>query len=175
MTVTIRAWHGDPQLKARAVATLQSQAAGGRLVQSAYAYYNPTDGFCGCLIGCLVAPALADQMGISLAKFCRPNGPAARLHYRDEPDRLGWWAAVEQLYGIPYHVVRCIGRAFEAFDEDAPDAVAWAVQAVEAIPVGADLAAILEPLEVSLREDRPYRLIDQLAAAPVPTSAEVDR
>lgn len=139
LQVPLRAWHGDPALKDKIVLRMKEHRAADEFMQGVYqGYFNPTPDrlgssksrltptqvigpdtvFRGCAIGCMV-----DAEPI------------------DRTMSMPWHELVQYQFGIPTKIAHWIDRVFEgqpSFEE----AGEFAVAAVEAIPVGADLSAV---------------------------------
>ena len=118
------AWHGDPELKAEVMARMLAHRAADTIIQGLYQQVAPelATGYKGCLVGCT----------LPLQPILSPLGPDPY------PPDGNWHGEVQRLYGIPYYVAEVLDHAFESltrFD----DAAGFAVDSIEAIPVGADL------------------------------------
>jgi hypothetical protein len=153
---TILAWHGDPELKAAALARMQAHREADDFIQGLYLVAD-IDGhpYKGCFHGCLTAEALAAERNVPIWTF--------------EFEDTKWWAEGERLWGIPCEVGGLLDKAFETVDEDR--AGDFAVASIEAIAVGADLAGIDYRKLYEEFEDADYDpaiILAALAAAPVP-------
>lgn len=112
------AWHGDPELKATVVRRMHQHRAADAFWQGFYQELDPEKalGYKGCALGCMVEK-------------------------QQNPDRVdSFHELVERQLGIPERVAEAIDNTFE--DLDFEQCAAFAVAAVEAIPVGADLTAV---------------------------------
>lgn len=156
----ILAWHGDRALRDRIVQRMREHRAADAFIQGEYQILDrelPL-GYRGCAIGCLLDPVT------------RPS-PPARLKYG------AWWAEVERQFGIRYEVAWAIDDIFESYPEHA-DASNFAVDAAEAIPVGADLGEVVAWTEdvrgggELLGREHADELLELLRSAPVPARAE---
>lgn len=107
------AWHNNPDLKTETVQRMREHAAADRIRQGNY--QTLTHPFRGCLIGCLLPRMLRSPLE-------------------------GWHDRVATTYGIP----RTVGLYLDCIFEYLPptDAPTFAVDSIEAIPVGADLTGI---------------------------------
>lgn len=151
------AWHGDPELKAKIVERMRQHRADDALVQGFYQKHDPAKalGYKGCAIGCLL-----DKQPHEKGSFWESARPAG-----------GWHLQVEEQFGILYDVAALIDDTFESLDP--PHHAAFAVEVLEAIPVGADLRGFAERYEDASPSAEPYwraaeRLIDDLKALDVP-------
>jgi hypothetical protein len=159
MTATL-AWHNRPELKAEVVARMHAHRAADSIVQGIYQQIDPdvATGYSGCAIGCTLPPL--------------PYTPEGY-----DPDN-GWWQQVEEAYGIPWAVARLIDNTFED-QHEFEDAARFAVEVIEAIPVGADLSAIddqwlADQMPEEYAESRADWLVDHLAVAPVPPTSRLN-
>lgn len=126
----ITCWHGDPELKARAVARMAAHRAADRIVQGTYFTTSAMAvGWRGCFHGCLTAEALAAQRGIHISQLI--HGVARHGN---------WHVQGERLWGIRVSVGMVLDRMFEALPSE--DCADFAVEATEALPVGADLSRV---------------------------------
>jgi hypothetical protein len=153
MSESLGAWHGSQELKDRIVDRMKSHRDADAIVQADYQRIDPTAalGYRGCAIGC----ALDLQ-------------PAVSLGYGVAPAR-GWHGQFEHEFGIPEDVARQIDDCFESFDDKA-EARDFAVQVLEAIPVGANLNDVTEAYMVSYKEaggEVPDDLLRLLTDAPM--------
>lgn len=151
----ILAWHGDPDLKAAAVARMRAHREADTFIQGSYFRHDPeaARGYRGCFHGCLTTEALAAEQGVNITQL---RGP------------VDWIADAQQLFGIPYLLGVLLDDVFESQPTFA-EAGDFAVRATEAIPVGADLSgvhdAIVEDPEFDEDTDT---VVKHLAAAPIP-------
>jgi hypothetical protein len=170
MTTTL-AWHGSQALKDEVMARLRAHRAEDAIVQGFYQQIDPklANGYRGCAIGCtLPAQPLDEEWRDTLDGLGVPLAPGD-----------GWHGEVELHYGIPVDIGHLIDNTFE--DLDAADCAAFAVDVIDAIPVGAyllDLAReVDEDRDGYWYDDGPVatvraaHLIALLTAAPVPEPA----
>jgi hypothetical protein len=160
--MTTLAWHGNPALKAEVMARLRTHREQDTIVQGLYQDLDPGSavGYRGCAIGCTLPIQPGDE------------------HTNVVPPDCGWHAEVERLYGIPCEILWRIDDLFET--RDVAEAGQFAVDVIEAIPVGADLheiarSALHEDDDAGCygedTEDGAANLIADLKAAPVPAMA----
>jgi hypothetical protein len=144
------AWHGDPALKERIVARMKQHREADAFVHGLYQRLDSklALGYKGCAIGCALDPQEPDSIG----EGRRPYG--------------GWWAEVERQFGIPEDVAEMIDDNFECLGR--PDDANFAVEVLEAVPVGADLSSVSDAYwadESALESDR--LLVKLVSEAPV--------
>lgn len=150
----LRAWFGDPDLKARVVAKMKQHRVKDEFIQGVYQsrIIDGSNTWKGCAIGCTLPHILKDMMG----------------------ERDNWHKRVQDEYGINHVVAEMIDSVFEAQYglEKAGD---FAVAVIEAIPVGADLTEvariIYDDAFISFLDNSETiadHFIELLAAAPVP-------
>jgi hypothetical protein len=125
------AWLASPPLKDAAVAELRGHRAAGTLVRRRdHPVRAEADGrFQGGFHVCLTARRLAADRGV----------PVARLLAADDED-VAWLDESERLWGIPRIVGALLDRCFEQVP--AAEAGDFAIAALQAISVGADLGQI---------------------------------
>ena len=163
MNDELRAWWGDPDLKARVVAKMKQHRAQDEFIQGDYQRtYGPDEAatYKGCAIGCTLPYLSREEM---------------KRRADPETNEFNWHKEVENEYGISRTVARLIDNAFEAHD-DFESAGDFAVAVIEAIPVGADLSGIAcvnqtcgQCLDCTTYvEEHPDQFIELLAKAPVP-------
>ena len=146
----VRAWHGDPQLKADTVRRMQEHREADEFIQRHYMLMDvkAASGFRGCAVGCLVG------------SWVTREGYAS------------WHLAVQNIFGINEQVAWIIDEIFECLPVE--DCATFAVEVIEAIPVGADLRGLADPFldSVDLINDDPTgsanEFIDALKNASVP-------
>lgn len=148
------AWFGEADLKRAIVARVAWHREQDLLIQGAY--QEPwRDGakFKGCLVGCSL-PLVSETW----------------LRERDRMDPLPQWhRLMERFLNIPVEIGLLLDDVFEeSFEEDAPD---FAVNALNAIPVGADLSKpnLDRELEKQWRDTEPDLLIKALENLPLVT------
>jgi hypothetical protein len=142
------AWLGDPGLKEEVVLRMKEHRAEDSIVQGHYQSYAPelASQYKGCLLGCTLP-----QMGAD----------------------VGWHYEVEKRYGIPVPVACLLEDLFENM-EDFDEAAEFAVESIEAIPTGADLAAVTAYWFADYQtmpwngEKHKAKVLDLLRNAPVP-------
>jgi len=113
------AWHGDPALKAEVVARMLEHRAKDEIVQGFYQRNGADDSYRGCLLGCTL-PSMEGK------------------NWSED-----WHQEVQDRYGIPVGASKILEDTFEA-QEDFGSAAAFAVESIEAIPVGADLSGVAQ-------------------------------
>jgi hypothetical protein len=155
----VGAWHGDPELKARVVEKLKVHRAADALIQGVYQRIDPNvaAGYRGCAIGCTL------DLQKSRDGFAEP---------RPDNDDDSWHLEVERQYGIPRNVAGLIDDIFEELDQ--PEHADFAVDVIEAIPVGADLDGIWDRYFATRRVDADQEaaeLIRLLSEAPLYSEA----
>jgi hypothetical protein len=121
------AWLNDPALKEEVVLRMKQHRAEDSIIHGHYQLLAPETalGYMGCLLGCTLPLINRSPCG-------NPGSPLIEWHER-----------VEQLYGIPADVAALLEAVFEnmsSFDK----AAEFAVESIEAIPVGADLSKVQE-------------------------------
>jgi hypothetical protein len=147
------AWLGDPGLKEEVVLRMKEHRAEDSIIQGHYQLHAPelASGYKGCLLGCTL-PKMRQDHTLML---------------------MGWHERVEDLYGIPADVAALLEAVFEnmsSFDKAAD----FAVESIEAIPVGADLSKVREYYTQCINRATwsPSRcrkkILDLLRNAPVP-------
>lgn len=121
-------WHGSAELKTKTVAAMKQSREEDRFIQGKYFKLDwntennrPGTDFRGCALGCLVA---AESK--AFAAFLEQTG-----------DSENWHDVAEELYGIHAGVARRIDDLFEALPVS--DCASFAVDVLEAIPVGVEL------------------------------------
>jgi hypothetical protein len=151
------AWWGDPDLKETVIARLKEHRAYDEFVQGFYQVVRDSDCDCsaseltkyacdhitavkdlrygltredtylGCAVGCTLPPVTPEQQ----------NDPANW----DKEQMFSWHVLLQNTYGIDAKVAYLIDSTFEAQStlEAAGD---FAVAAIQAIPVGADLSGV---------------------------------
>jgi hypothetical protein len=174
----VTAWHGSQELKDRIVARMHQHRADDAIVQGVYQHLDialPL-GYRGCAIGCLLDRQPVESITGSRCIGC--GEPECDGCISDPDD--GWHEEVERQFGIPRFVAERIDNVFESFEGHAR-AADFAVAAVEAIPVGADLTGVQDGWQswVETTTDaecydsstkRAAKLIELIAAAPVAVS-----
>jgi hypothetical protein len=117
------AWHNQPELKVACVSGLQAQAAAGTLVR------RRDDPAHGGFHLALTAGKLAQERDVPVSDLVVDGGTSVR-----------WLDESERLWGLPQVVGGLLDRCFERLP--ATEAADFAVAAVQAIPVGADLSRV---------------------------------
>lgn len=135
-TTTMLAWYNDPALKAEVSARMLQHRVEDSIIQGAYQTFAPeyASQYKGCLIGCTLPMAevrAGKRCGCGCGEWIEPS----IVH-------IDWHKQVEKLYGIP----QTLNHVFDAlFESLPPSRAAWfAVNTIEAIPVGADLSGVAE-------------------------------
>jgi hypothetical protein len=151
------AWFGDPALKEEVVLRMKEHRAEDSFVQGHYQKYAPEKAtqYKGCLLGC------------TLPREVGPGGTSTVLG-------LGrWQRRVAEVYGIPTGVAYLLESVFESLPFE--EAANFAVESIEAIPVGADLTEVHrywlredEQDESWSAMDEKDKVLDMLRNAPVP-------
>lgn len=141
-TPTVLAWHGDPDLKATAVERMRAHREHDTFLQGIFVEADPkaAAGYRGCFHGCLTTEALMAEQNIRSADFVRI--------------RRTWHEEGQRLFGIPTNLGVLLDKVFEALDPSRCGT--FAVDTVEAIPVGADLSAVLDALAYEVLTDELY-------------------
>lgn len=172
MTEKLLAWFGDPEVKERALARLKEHRAKDEIVQGGYQDFLVNERWVSFV------PVVEDQaLGVKAFKGCAIGCtlPPVPVERRREYE-FTWHAEMQRVYGIDESVAALIDDTFES-QESFDDAARFAVEVVEAIPVGADLTAVAHTYWCSCNEDCPGseiytdtadRLIEALRNAPVP-------
>lgn len=128
----MRAWHNDPDLKRDALDRMNAARIENRFIRTVY--QEPVDDnpgvYRGCLIGMLFPP---------------------------DTDGFGHWHQLTQdTYGIPAPVAHLLDAAYELVPFGHTKHADFAVDAVEAIPVGADLTRVIAAVAYDLITEAPY-------------------
>lgn len=133
----LRAWHGSANLKAEVLARVHAHRRADEIMQGTFQVLDPeaASGYRGCLIGCTL-----------------PVQPK-REDYRYEVRRPinGWHAEVQRLYGIDQQVGAALDVTFESLDPG--HCADFAVDSIEAIPVGAALTTVVSRWVATLMDD----------------------
>lgn len=135
--MTTLAWHGNPALKAEVADRMRLHREHDEFLQGLYQLVNPkyASGYKGCLIGCTLPPEpMPDHEHVALRHSdggVEPSSPP-----------FGWHGRVEQLYGIPRTVGHLLDKIFENLPVNEGQHARFAVESVEAAPVGADLTMV---------------------------------
>lgn len=130
------AWFGDRSIKGRVLAKLRDHRERDELIRGTYqTSSNTPSGFSGCALGCML-PNRYRYTPTGLSDGYLPSAP------RDEVGEiLSFHEEVELRFGIDKYVAGMIDDLFESQDGFAKAAI-FAVDSVEAIPVGADLSGV---------------------------------
>lgn len=127
-------WHGDSRLKSEVLARVDGHRAANSFVQGVqFQLIDPTvaTGYRGNILG-----AMVPLIGPGMPGCC---GDDCRRH-------IDWHREVERRYGIPYLVALAMCDVFHMLT---PQRCAdFAVDVVQAIPVGVDLRALLHQIIV---------------------------
>lgn len=131
----MRAWHGRPELKDEVLARMIQHRANDEIIRGDYQRIDPelASGYKGCAIGCSL-PA-------------QPGGK--------EP-REGWHGRVQAEYGIRAVVAGLIDDIFESLPHG--EHAAFAVDSLQAPPVGADLSRVAARLVLDVLADEQHGL-----------------
>jgi len=136
--VTVTAWHNNPELKAEVLARMIAHREADEIVQGYYQNAADTaSGYNGCLIGCTLPHLTSQQRFVT-----------------------GWHERVAQDYAIPTGVGFLLDCIFEGLPRGAH--AAFAVDSIEAIPVGADLGQVPTLLIAAMLDESPER--DEISA-----------
>lgn len=149
------AWHGDPDVKMTAVIGMKAHAAADQFVQGSYVLADDTreSGWRGCFLGCLVAEMVAAERRVPVLALQMGAG----LSFGD-----GWREEAQRLWGLPEPLTRMVESIYESLPT-ITEATRFAVDVVEAIPVGADLSdSPLWRQGLSVSE-----LLDKIRSAPL--------
>lgn len=148
----VTAWHNDPDLKAEVLARMIAHREADEIIQGVYQDLDPNlaSGYRGCLIGCTL-PKLKDRWSMSET----------------------WQELVEKYYGIPAAVGYLLDYTFESLDYG--DHAAFAVNSIEAIPIGADLTAVPDLFVLELLAEAAKRLDGPAVAASAAVAELVQR
>lgn len=115
-------WHNDPALKAEVVERMREHRRQDRIIQGTYQDHQWFGAYRGCFIGCTL--------------------PYLSQAYKKSMDWQGWRHEVEVRYGIPSYFVYGMEQIFEGLTDGSHGD--FAVQLIEAIPVGVDLEPVCE-------------------------------
>jgi hypothetical protein len=134
-------WHNNPALKAGVLERMREHRRQDTIIQGAYQRFAPDKaiGYRGCAIGCTL-----------------PVQPEISIHHATrEPMRpaLGWHKEVENEYGIPSLFGHLIDHVFECLPKG--EHAEFAVDVIEAIPVGKDLTVVAVKLLHDLQARHP--------------------
>jgi hypothetical protein len=131
-------WRGRPGVKEATTARLRARHAAGELVRGTAAGGPPGGRFDpglpdgGCFGGYLTAGAVMRERGIDEGQFIQLA----------ESGGVEWDAEIERLCGMPNRLVWTVANLFAKLPE--ADCADFLVETVEAVPVGADLAAVCD-------------------------------
>ncbi|MES2211490.1 MAG: hypothetical protein V4515_15100, partial [Chloroflexota bacterium] len=144
--MTILAWHNDEALKAEAVASMRRHRQADEFIRGSYmtAFPEAASGFKGCFHGCLTTEKLAAEKGIPVAEY-------VGRHWSDS-----WHADGERLWGIPARLGAVLDKLFESIPDGWSD---FAVNSVEAMPVGADLDVAVDRWMLDLLVDPDHGVV----------------
>jgi len=154
------AWHDRSALKQWVVDRVRLQAETGALTPTAAvaaADASLAVGYRGNLLFCMIAERLAAERGMSVAQYIAATRDGRDVH---------WPAETERVCGIPYAVGDLLDLCFRSLPP--PEAVRFAVTAVEAIAVGADLSLVPARLNTDLLigdGDEPHGVVRHIHAA----------
>jgi hypothetical protein len=182
--MTILAWHNDPQLKADTVAAMIADREADAIIKGVYQLLDPDKarGYRGCAIGCLIAakrdprqhqedPSDATNPWVIEPDRDGDHGPAGVARVWAGLRSQSWHGEAARLYGIPWQLAVCIDDLFESLPDEDNFHARFAVEVIEAIPVGADLSNVVLQRnwdrDDSSTEDA-AELIRLLKAAPIP-------
>jgi hypothetical protein len=156
----ILAWHGRADLKEAAVRRMHQHREDDSFIQGLFVEANvdAAAGYRGCFHGCLTTEALMSEQNIRSAAFLRI--------------RTTWYDEGQRLFGIPTALGVLLDKTFEALDP--AECAAFAVDTVEAIPVGADLTGVLDRLAYEVLTDE-WHGMREVTAADTDERQAVDR
>ncbi|MEV4319761.1 hypothetical protein [Actinocrispum sp. NPDC049592] len=145
------AWNNQPGLKAAGVAEMRANRAAGALVRrrDSPIQAGADGGFQGGFHVCLTVRRLAQERNVAIGELLADGGTAVR-----------WLDQTERLWGIPQGVGALLDRCFERVP--AGEAAEFAVAAVEAIPVGADLDQVATRWMLDLLADNEQGVLRHL-------------
>jgi hypothetical protein len=147
------AWFGEADLKRAIVARVANHREQDLIIQGSYQEPGYGNEFKGCLVGCSL-PLVSETW----------------LRERDGMDPLPQWHLVmERFLNIPVEIGLLLDDVFEeSFEENAPH---YAVELLNAIPVGADLSKpnLDRELEKQWRDTDPDLLLKALSNLPLVT------
>lgn len=141
----MRAWHGNPALKAEVLARMLQHRVEDSIIQGSYQEFAPelASQYRGCLIGCTLPMG---KLSTWVDDCC---GEGAAEQVVQGIDEMDWHPMVEELYGVSQRVSGLWERVFEFLP--ASKAPWFAVATIEATPVGADMDLVEERLEQEMR------------------------
>lgn len=163
MADKVLAWHGDPKLKERTIARMETHAEADRFMQGAYVSVDATGkDWKGCLHGCLAVEDVMRERSWTLRDLDSQYG------------RVDWHLQTERLLGIPARVGSILDHLYEESEGAYAD---LAIDILEAIPVGADLSGIIDPWDVWVEDSPGPEFVEtwmlyQLRNAPIPTQVK---
>jgi len=152
------AWHNNPDLKTEVAERMAAHRSEDSIVQGFYQQISTqiASGYRGCLIGCTLPPQPlpegADVAGCNDIWGAEPKAPDN-----------GWHARVEQLYGIPETIGYLLDRIFESLPADSGACARFAVDSIEAVPVGADLSMVPDRLMLDVLADPEHGMLPHMA------------
>jgi len=169
------AWHGDPELKAYATQKMKEHRAQDEIVRGAYLRVAPgysASGWRGCFHGCLTTDRLMEETGLSAGELYE-----GVLGFQAYEHQFNYHNEARRLWGFPEDLSRLLDVTFESLTSPEKAAI-FAVEATEAIPVGADLTGVSDQVhEAMYSHQGPFNnyydhqaavLIEALRNAPVP-------
>lgn len=159
MTMKNMAWLSDPDLKEKVLLKMKQHRVEDSIIQGEYQSYDPdlASKYRGCLLGCTL-----------------PMQVSSRRRAVDSR----WHEGVRRLYGIPVKLAYTMEAIFESLPQE--DCADFAVDSIQAIPVGADLTWVMKEWDKLYIEGPEWAIISQQAKdllrllrnAPIPEPAQ---
>lgn len=146
---SLGAWFGDEELKNATVAKMRKHREMDQIVQGVYQTTDPerAEAYRGCLVGCTL-PKIAPEVEGIMEDWVFDNRHKLGLGSGEG----SWHYLAEFHYGIPAFVFSILDDAFEDSYKDA--APYFAVEALEAIPVGARYESAEEVEDAYFKQGR---------------------
>jgi hypothetical protein len=156
-------WAGLAGRKETVVGWLRAQHAAGEIVCAGGFGYEPAAPFGGFLPAYLLAAAVMAERGIDDRRF-------ADLVTTGNLGQSDWEQEAERLVGVPPRLLYALAAMFAALPE--AGRADFVVEAVTAVPVGADLTAVYDRWVLDLLDDPEHGVLRQ--AAPDEARAATD-
>lgn len=167
MTDKLLAWFGDPALKERVVLKMKEHRAKDEIVRGTYQDFFVYDKELGRDVLTLPTEEGVAPEG-STYKGCAVGCTLPPISQKYDDGDFNWHQEVEKHYGIDSYVAWLIDEIFESQDTF-EEAAQFAVDVIEAIPVGADLSWFEE---TRYGPHSAERFLETLRKAPVPGATE---